>query len=84
MNAGGVPNTCKSSDEAPFGEYISGGRVSNTWVTYPEDGDNLWKQKLIPDELGSSVCRAKAPVLRDGPAAHQLVGRVMAYQGEDG
>jgi hypothetical protein len=22
--------------------------------------------------------------LREGPAAHQLVGRVMAYQGDDG
>ena len=55
MNAGGVPNTCKSSDEAPFGEYISGGRVSNTWVIYLKDGDNSWKQELIPDELSSSV-----------------------------
>ena len=79
-----MPNTCKSSDEAPFGEYISGGRVSNTWVTYLEDGDNSWKQELIPDGFGSSFCRVKAPALRDGPAAHQLVGRVMAYQGEDG
>jgi hypothetical protein len=26
----------------------------------------------------------KALVLREGPAAHQLVGRVKAYQGEDG
>ena len=84
MNAGGVPNTCKSSDEAPFGEYISGERVSNTWVTCPEDGDNSWKQELIPGELGSSFYRVKAQALRDGPAAYQLVGRVMAYQGEDG
>ena len=56
MNAGGVPNTCKSSDEAPFGGYISGERVSNTWVTFPKDGDNSWKQGLIPDALGSSLC----------------------------
>ncbi len=84
MNAGGVPNTCKSSDEAPFGEYISGGRVSNTWVICPKDGDNFWKQELIPDELGSSFYRVKVTMLWDEPAAHQLVGRVKAYQGEDG
>jgi hypothetical protein len=27
---------------------------------------------------------SKAPVLREGSAAYQLVGRVTAYQGEDG
>ncbi len=27
---------------------VSGGRVSNTWVTCPEVGDNIWKQVLIP------------------------------------
>ncbi len=26
----------------------------------------------------------KTPVLREGAVAHQLVGRVTAYQGEDG
>lgn len=31
-----------------FGD-ISGKRVSNTWVTYPQAGDNVWKQALIPD-----------------------------------
>ena len=53
-------------------------------MIYLKDGDNSWKQELIPDELGSSFYRVKAQVLRDGPAAYQLVGRVMAYQGEDG
>tara|TARA_B100001559_G_scaffold131751_1_gene110854 strand:- start:102 stop:236 length:135 start_codon:yes stop_codon:yes gene_type:complete len=24
--------------------------VSNTWVIYPKVWNNLWKQKLIPDE----------------------------------
>ena len=45
MNAGGVPNTCKSSE--PFG--VSGGRVSNTWATYLVDGDNIEKSVLIPN-----------------------------------
>lgn len=27
---------------------VSGGRVSNAWVTYPEEGDNLGKPRLIP------------------------------------
>ncbi|EOT65379.1 hypothetical protein I586_02041, partial [Enterococcus moraviensis ATCC BAA-383] len=22
--------------------------MSNTWVTYPSEGDNTWKQVLIP------------------------------------
>ncbi|OTO71694.1 hypothetical protein A5865_002357, partial [Enterococcus sp. 12E11_DIV0728] len=26
----------------------SGERVSNTWVTCPSEGDNTWKQVLIP------------------------------------
>ncbi len=50
MNAGGVPNTCKSN-----GEYIyfgkctfSGERVSNALVTCPEEGDNSSKGLLIP------------------------------------
>ena len=28
---------------------VSGGRVSNTWVTYPTDWDNFGKPELIPD-----------------------------------
>ena len=30
---------------------MSGGRVSNTWVTYLLDGDNAWKRVLIPDGI---------------------------------
>ena len=32
-------------------ETVSGGRVSNTWVTYPGDWDNISKGVLIPDTL---------------------------------
>ena len=49
MNAGGVPNTCKSN-EAEGGNSLqsSGGRVSNTWVTCPEVGNTSGKLELIP------------------------------------
>jgi hypothetical protein len=36
---------------ATRGFSSSGERVSNTWVTCPEDGDNLGKPGLIPDTL---------------------------------
>ncbi len=66
-------------------EYISGRRVSNTWVTYPQDWDNGWKQALIPDRLvWLEYETSKVSTLGAGPAAHQLVGRVTAYQGNDG
>ena len=29
-----------------------GGRLSNTWLTYPRDGDNTGKLVLIPDRGG--------------------------------
>ena len=48
MNAGGVPNTCKSNEEDRFGGFLSGGRVSNAWVTCPIQGNNSWKRLLIP------------------------------------
>ena len=44
-------NTCKWSDEPGFGPGQSRERVSNTWVTYPEDRDNPRKLGLIPDVL---------------------------------
>ena len=60
----------------------SGERVSNTLVTCPEAGDNLAKAGLIPHMLQRvRGLRRKAPALREGPAAYQLVGGVMAYQG---
>ena len=49
-NAGGVPNTCKSNGDIYFGRYLSGARVSNAWTTWPSEGDNTWKQMLIPHE----------------------------------
>ena len=42
MNAGGVHNTCKSNGVLmkPSDLALSGGRVSNAWVTYLVLGDN--------------------------------------------
>ena len=51
MNAGGVPNTCKSNGEHGeiyFPVFLSGERVSNALVTCPEEGDNSSKGLLIP------------------------------------
>ena len=66
---------------------VSGARVRNTWVINPLDWDNPGKLGLIPDVAWwSSDCHAKASqgAPEDEPAAHQLVGEVMAHQGEDG
>jgi len=90
MNAGGVPNTCKSNG-ASFGssekrECLSGERVSNALVTCPKEGDNSSKELLIPHELTGvrGLVRKGSNPLWEGPASHQLVGRVKAYQGDDG
>ena len=44
-------NTCKSDEVVVFGLLSSGGRVSNTWMTYPEMGDTAQKCALRPHEL---------------------------------
>ena len=78
-------NTCKSNGSWCFGDGVSGERVSNTWVTCPLLWDNSGKPGLIPDILlllqGGGW---KGFLVGDGPAAYQLVGGVMAYQGVDG
>ncbi len=51
MNAGGVPNTCKWSDEPGLVRGQSRERVSNTWIICPNDRDNPRKLELIPDVL---------------------------------
>ena len=75
MNAGGVLNTCKSNEAFlydPFGVtklWLSGGRVSNAWVTYLIQGDNSWKRLLIPHKRTASHDAVwKALTVWDGPA----------------
>ena len=65
--------------------YSSGERVSNTWVICPALRDKPGKLGLIPDiHFLSHGGWWKAFAVQDGPAAYQLVGGVMAYQGVDG
>ena len=67
-------------------EY-SGERVSNTWVIYPQGGNNPGKPGLIPDKTTEGNFRGQRelrPPPEDEPAAYQLVGEVTAHQGEDG
>ena len=85
MNVGGVPNTCKSNAKLVFGRVESGARVSNTWLTCPSEGDNHGKLWLIPHTLAVvRGLRGNVEALKEGAVAHQLVGRVKAYQGDDG
>ncbi len=67
---------------------VEGGeRVSNAWVTCLRVWDNSSKGGLIPDTvLRRMTGTLKMGILRnlslgDGPAYHQLVGGVTAYQG---
>ncbi len=55
-------------------------------VTCLEEGDNSSKGLLIPHEVSKvrGYETKRSNPLREGPASHQLVGRVKAYQGEDG
>ncbi len=45
-----------------LGLPLSGKRVSNTWVTYLQDGDNDWKRSLIPDVVYGLKKPIKLPV----------------------
>jgi hypothetical protein len=84
MNAGGVPNTCKSNGRLAI--IFSGERVSNALVTCPEERDNSSKGLLIPHEISEvrGLEMKGSNPLWEGPASHQLVGKVTAYQGNDG
>ena len=64
--------------------YSSGERVSNTWVICPALWDKPGKLGLIPYRTASWMVWWKAFAVWDEPAAYQLVGGVMAYQGGDG
>ena len=59
--------------------------MSNTWVTCPQLWDKPGKLGLIPDmTLFGIEWVWKVFSVGDGLAAYQLVGGVMAYQGDDG
>ena len=78
-------NTCKSSEAPASVGCPSGERVSNTWATCPRLWDNSKKLGLIPDmSADRMVWWWKGFPAGDGPAAYQLVGGVVAHQGDDG
>ena len=59
--------------------------MSNTWVICPALRDKPGKLGLIPDmTFHRMVVGGKLFVVLDGLAAYQLVGGVVAYQGDDG
>ena len=64
--------------------------MRNTWIIYPTAGDNSSKGLLIPHKFSMATDMLKKGGARKGlspkdeSAAHQLVGGVMAHQGEDG
>ncbi len=70
MNAGGVPNTCKSDVPA----RVQGRRVSNAWGTYLFVGNNVPKGMVIPHkttdwDVGGESREPKGLALREGPAS---------------
>ncbi len=65
----------------------SGERVSNIWVIYLEARDSHSKEWVIPNVFAPHLrSYIKVGILRNlplqnKPISHQLVGKVMAYQG---
>ncbi len=82
MNAGGMAKACKSKVRVFISEL--GKRESNTLVTYPRFENNFEKSKIILDGLFLIyIKKSKGPPIGEGPMAYQLVGEVMAHQGDD-
>ena len=82
-----MSKACKSNDVSFLarGAEDSGERESNTLVIYPELGNNAPKGALMSDGQGVACATpCKGPPVQEEPMAHQLVGRVTAYQGDDG
>jgi hypothetical protein len=60
---------------------LRGARLRNTWVICLFVGDNPEKSGLSPHTFRKEESRKAR---REEPAAHQVVGRVTAYQANDG
>ena len=62
--------------------WVSGKRVSNTWITCLEVMNSSSKDGIIHDSLTSSLdLVSKVTALQEGSASYQLVGEVIAHQG---
>ena len=68
-------------------QWLSGKRVSNGQVTYPQDVDSSSKDEIIRDNVAERrLCKesGRKLALPDRPVSYQLVGGVRAHQGDDG
>ena len=70
-----MPNTCKSNGRLygrSFGfgsKEVSGGWVSNAWITYLQVGDNSGKPELIPNKIpGTHVFGIKGGLSKEALA----------------
>jgi hypothetical protein len=78
-----VPNTCKSNVLWCFGSRGSGGRVSNTWVTWPEVRDTGEKSPTSPHRLFSVEGREQSFVREsEGGALGWACGRLAGWWGK--
>ena len=70
--------------ETPSG-VDSGERASNAFLTYLQARDSIGKPLVIPDNpIVSYGTVGKGLLPEDREMSYQLVGKVTAYQGEDG
>ena len=83
MNAGGAPNTCKSSEKTS--SEVS--TAADGWVTrgnFPFSEEYSWEIEINTAYVSYERKVASLLPLKDKPADYQLVGGVKAYQGYDG
>ena len=73
-----MPNACKSHAALSGAEWRTAEDHVGTCLLV---GDNTPKGVLIPHTLGNKESRKAQG---EWPAAHQVVGGVMAYQADDG
>ena len=73
-----MPNACKSHAECLHSEWRTAEDHVGTCLLV---GDNTAKAVLIPHTLGNEESRKAQG---EWPAAHQVVGGVMAYLANDG
>ena len=80
-----MDEACKSNGIVAI--LFSGGRVSNTWVTHLQHGNNACKRALIPDVVSEHKLdslkwgTSNGLAVDERPMGYQLVGVVMAHQG---
>jgi hypothetical protein len=75
-----VPNTCKSNGPWCFGSGGSGGRVSNTWVTYPLVRNTAEKSATRPHRL--PLWGSKAAARKSRGARGWACGRLASWWGK--